>query len=32
MDLDAGAIGAFLAKGLSEGEPVKFVVRLQRRF
>jgi hypothetical protein len=30
--LDAGGIGVFLAKSLSEGEPVKFVVRLQRRF
>jgi len=30
--LDAGGIGAYLAKSLSEGEPVKFVVRLQRRF
>ena len=32
VGLDAGAIGAYLAKGISEGEPVKFVVRLQRRF
>jgi hypothetical protein len=30
--LDAGGIGAYLAKSLSEGEPVKLVVRLQRRF
>ncbi len=30
--LDAGGIGAYLAKSISEGEPVKFVVRLQRRF
>ncbi|HET6777426.1 MAG TPA: BamA/TamA family outer membrane protein [Gemmatimonadales bacterium] len=30
--LDAGGIGAYLAKSLSESEPVKFVVRLQRRF
>lgn len=30
--LDAGGIGAYLAKSLSEGEPVKFVIRLQRRF
>jgi hypothetical protein len=30
--LDAGGIAAYLAKSLSEGEPVKFVVRLQRRF
>ncbi|HYC31746.1 MAG TPA: hypothetical protein VEB59_05615 [Gemmatimonadales bacterium] len=32
VGLDAGAIGAYLAKGLSEGESVKLVVRLQRRF
>ncbi len=25
-------IGAYLAEGLSEGEPVRFFVRLQRRF
>ncbi|MGH7509655.1 MAG: BamA/TamA family outer membrane protein [Gemmatimonadales bacterium] len=30
--LDAGPIGAYLAKSLSGEEPVKFVVRLQRRF
>ncbi|HUR94363.1 MAG TPA: BamA/TamA family outer membrane protein [Gemmatimonadales bacterium] len=32
VGLDAGAIGAYLAKSLSEGEPVRFVVRLHRRF
>jgi hypothetical protein len=32
VGIDAGAIGAYLAKGISEGEPVKFHVRLQRRF
>jgi hypothetical protein len=32
VGLDAGGIGAYLAKSLSESEPVKFVVRLQRRF
>jgi hypothetical protein len=32
VGLDAGEIGAYLAKSVSEGEPVKFVVRLQRRF
>ncbi len=32
IGLDAGEIGAYLAKGLSGGEPVKFLVRLQRRF
>jgi hypothetical protein len=32
VGLDAGAIGAYLAKSLSEDEPVRFVVRLQRRF
>lgn len=32
VGLDAGAIGAYLAKGLDDGESVKFVVRLQRRF
>jgi len=31
LGLDAGEIAAYLAKGTS-GEPVKFVVRLQRRF
>jgi outer membrane protein assembly factor BamA len=32
LGLDAGEIGAYLAKGISEGESVKFLVRLQRRF
>jgi hypothetical protein len=32
VGLDAGEIGAYLAKSLSEGESVKFLVRLQRRF
>ena len=32
VGLDTGAIGAYLAKGLDDGESVKFVVRLQRRF
>jgi hypothetical protein len=32
VGLDAGEIAAYLAKSVSEGEPVKFVVRLQRRF
>jgi hypothetical protein len=32
VGLDAGGVGAYLAKSLSESEPVKFVVRLQRRF
>jgi hypothetical protein len=32
VGLDAGEIGAYLAKSISNGEPVKFVVRLQRRF
>jgi hypothetical protein len=32
LGLDAGEIGAYLAKSISSGEPVKFVVRLQRRF
>ena len=30
--LDAGGLAAYLAKSVSEGEAVKFVVRLQRRF
>jgi hypothetical protein len=30
--LDAGEIGAYLAKSISNDESVKFVVRLQRRF
>lgn len=32
IGLDAGEIGAYLAKSLSQGEPVRFIVRLQRRF
>lgn len=32
IGLDTGEIGAYLAKGLSGGEPIKFLVRLQRRF
>jgi hypothetical protein len=32
IGLDAGEIGAYIAKGISEDEPVKFLVRLQRRF
>jgi hypothetical protein len=32
VGVDAGGIGAYLAKSLSEAEPVKFVIRLQRRF
>lgn len=32
VGLDAGAIAAYLAKGISEDGSVKFVVRLQRRF
>jgi outer membrane protein assembly factor BamA len=32
IGLDAGEIGAYLAKSLSQGEPVRFLVRLQRRF
>ncbi|MEO7985039.1 MAG: BamA/TamA family outer membrane protein [Gemmatimonadales bacterium] len=32
VGLDTGEIGAYLAKGLSSGGPIKFLVRLQRRF
>ena len=32
IGLDAGEIGAYLAKSISSDESVKFVVRLQRRF
>jgi hypothetical protein len=32
VGLDAGGLGAYLAKSLTDAEPVKFVVRLQRRF
>jgi hypothetical protein len=32
VGLDAGEIGAYLAKSVSSGESVKFIVRLQRRF
>jgi hypothetical protein len=32
VGLDAGEIGAYVAKSMSTGESVKFVVRLQRRF
>ena len=32
VGLDAGEIGVYLAKSLSQGEPVRLLVRLQRRF
>ena len=32
IGLDAGEVGAYIAKGISEGGSVKFLVRLQRRF
>jgi hypothetical protein len=32
VGLDAGEIGAYVAKSVSDEEPVKFIVRLQRRF
>jgi hypothetical protein len=32
IGLDAGELGAYLAKSVSSGESVKFLVRLQRRF
>jgi hypothetical protein len=32
VGVDAGQIGAYLAKGLSRAEPVRLLVRLQRRF
>jgi hypothetical protein len=32
VGLDAGQIGAYLAKGFSGDQPVRFLVRLQRRF
>jgi len=32
LGLDAGEVGAYLAKSVTSGESVKFVVRLQRRF
>ena len=32
VGVDAGQIGAYLAKGFSGDEPVRFTVRLQRRF
>jgi hypothetical protein len=32
VGLDAGEIGGYLAKSVSEGEPIRFLVRLQRRF
>jgi hypothetical protein len=32
IGFDAGRLGAYLAKSLSRGEPVHFLVRLQRRF
>ena len=32
VGLDAGEIGAYIAKGISDDESVKFLVRLQRRF
>jgi hypothetical protein len=30
--LDAGSFGAYLAKSLTDGEPVRFFIRLERRF
>ncbi|MEP6572237.1 MAG: hypothetical protein ABJD11_06060 [Gemmatimonadota bacterium] len=32
VGLDAGGIGAYLAKALTDGQPLRFFVRLQRRF
>lgn len=32
IGIDAGEVGAYVAKGFSAGEPVRFFVRLQRRF
>ncbi|MBA3316925.1 MAG: hypothetical protein H0T50_02400 [Gemmatimonadales bacterium] len=32
IGLDAGEVGAYIAKGVSQDESVKFLVRLQRRF
>ncbi len=32
VGIDADEVGAYLAKGFSSGEPVRFLVRLQRRF
>jgi hypothetical protein len=32
VGIDAGQIGAYLVKALTDAEPVKFIVRLQRRF
>lgn len=32
VGIDADQVGAYLAKGFSSGEPVRFLVRLQRRF
>ncbi|HVX87317.1 MAG TPA: hypothetical protein VG940_00180 [Gemmatimonadales bacterium] len=32
VGLDAGGIGVYLSKALTDGQPVRFFVRLQRRF
>jgi hypothetical protein len=32
VGLDAGAIGAYLAKSVTDGEPVRLLLRFQRRF
>ena len=32
IGMDTGQIGAYLAKSLTQGDPVRFLVRLQRRF
>ncbi|HXE57734.1 MAG TPA: BamA/TamA family outer membrane protein [Gemmatimonadales bacterium] len=32
IGIDAGGIGAYLAKAVTDGEPVRFVLRLDRRF
>jgi hypothetical protein len=32
IGIDAGGIGAYLSKALTDGQPIRFVLRLQRRF
>ena len=32
VGIDAGGIGAYLSKALTDGQPIRFFVRLQRRF
>ena len=32
VGVDAGGIGAYLSKAITNGQPIRFFLRLQRRF